>query len=336
MSGKLERGLLAALLCLGCTGCGGQGWGSSVLGFVLENNFTDLLFALIVQATIGGFVGLILAFPLYWLLRRLRFFELDWRHARWIRVLVVIALFLGTIFTAGSVGFLEGANSGIGTVVRDGQLGTEVLPLVGRLGAEALYELDCYRRDDPEAPPYADSLSIGLIAMIECVDVELIHPVMESVKVQLFRVDPELRGGLVEMLVDEVLSYAVHRIVVSQALKGFDLIGVKHQVQHCATSMLAAAESAGGNLTGEEVALQFSQELLVPVLLKPVRAFTRSQQWTVSLTLLAAILGVQLLFFITNLIIRHVRKQRARAAAQAVVGDAAAPEAVPPAPQDPT
>jgi hypothetical protein len=127
--------VLVLVLCL-CVGCeGADETTRMVLRTLADNHAGAIGWAIAWRMLVGGLLGLLFGLAAVVGLRAAGAMRWDWPHASWVRALAGVVLVLGCAGAGAGVGFWQGALRGAETLIGEGQLATEVLPIVGDAGA---------------------------------------------------------------------------------------------------------------------------------------------------------------------------------------------------------
>lgn len=129
---KLFPARLIPVLALGLTGCGGGkgewNWIWSLGG--------SLTLGGLKWAVLCGFLGLLIAGPVYWILKRSGALHAEWKVAKLFRFLALVGLLIVFPIAFGYGGFFEGVLRATEHELTEGRVAKEIYPAVGGVGAD--------------------------------------------------------------------------------------------------------------------------------------------------------------------------------------------------------
>lgn len=120
-------------LCVGCDGA--DETTRMVLRTLADNHAGAIGWAIAWRMLVFGLLGLLVGLAAFFGLRAAGAMRWDWQHATWVRALAGVVLVLGCAGAGAGVGFWQGALRGAETLIGEGQLASEVLPVVGDAGS---------------------------------------------------------------------------------------------------------------------------------------------------------------------------------------------------------
>jgi hypothetical protein len=234
----LRRLVVPALVLLCGSGCSFATDESArkLADMIVANHLGELSWAIAWRSLLGGALGLALGVALFFGIRQLNGFRWNWEHARWARALTGTAY--GVTF-AGALawfGFWQGIMHGTERVVGEGQLATEVLPVVGEAGSTLLAvvyvggELTC-EQDTPISDEDAAMLAArldGWVAGEWQMDVETLRGRIDGV-----------RTCVITLGTDEAKRQIAERYPEVAATLGHDIVPwvIDRLAEHMAASL---------------------------------------------------------------------------------------------------
>src|SRR5690606_23268982 len=252
---RLPLAILIASM-LGTAGCASvdEELPRIVFEYILASNVGALAWAMAWRSLVFGLLGVGIGLGVFFGLRKLQAFRLEWEHAKWIRGVTGALYVLAFAGTGAWLGFWKGAAHGAEEMIHEGQLGTEILPIAGDAGSlmiasiyvasEMLDEGDA-RLDDAQRARLASRVedfasggwSMGsdeLEARLGGVRVRVVELGADLAQREVYQRYPDLEGTIA----DDLVPWAL------------DLLGAK-----LADELI---ESAIGSSSGKPIAAVFS------------------------------------------------------------------------------
>lgn len=276
---------------------------ASVMNEILKSRVDILAGSTLFYGIVGAVIGAVLGVILFFGVRAVGGFKLEWVHAKWLRVLTFLIYLGGCATLAGGLGALHGSKKGMESVVVEGHLGKEVFPTVASTSAQFLYTMDLSLNMTP-----ADLLATGpdmtlvqgfatgqsrfeakaFFARIALLKAELKPAIVNAGLDNFHKLFPDHVGThteelvvyLLETLADKVIEKATGKIPAEDKLLPL-LDGIEEA---------ANGSEAPGSLSHDELAAVVTDKGLVPWTLEPIHNFIGGKQKTLAIILVLLLL----------------------------------------------
>lgn len=298
--------ILIATVISGC----GIPEGEGVVGDILrEAARTQIVsaFGEILKWTVLGFLsGAILAVGGYFLIRALGGYRWQWRHAVWFRRLTLVLLLSVCPLLLGQAGCAQGQLNGAEVVLRDSQVGKDLLPKAGEFGADLLIVIDWFTLTSElgvliPALPEAEltqfrkgESKLDVVALIRRID-RLTEGASEKLvrllKDEALKRNPQWKGATGEKVLDWLLPKLADRLLEKKRSKVVE--GLRPFLQDLEAE---AAIQLDSKMSRAQVSAFLVDRVMVPTLLSPVRSIVRGVQ-KVALIVVGLVLLLPVVFF---------------------------------------
>ncbi len=289
-------GLLVALACTMSCSVATEGASRSVLDLIFANHVDELAWAIGWRSLLGGLLGLGLGLGLVFGAHRANGFRWNWEHANWLRGLTGVVCVLAFAGAGAAFGFWQGTVRGVETVVVEGPVGSEVLPIVGQAGSTmlaAIYvgnELTCEqeRQLDADQQAQLNGRLDGYAAGEWQMEVELLRARLADVqscvltlataaaRQQVAARYPELDGTIGDEVIPWLLGQLGERVGAEQVA---DNPYAKPILAMLASLDTAAARDADPRmLSHRELSEHVLTVSVMPLVMLPVEQFATSQK----------------------------------------------------------
>lgn len=266
-----------------------------------------------------GAAGLLLSFVVFFVLRRLRAFRWEWRHAKWFRglTMVVFAVCLPVCF--GFIGFFEGILRASKTVLIENEKVTEQYALIGRVGGDLVGLTNLVAAQmlelEEDVPLDEDALKTGLnelrdgtceihvqlfLERLQRVGDRVVRETIPEIRSQAREKYPLLAEGTGERLLDWFLDRFGEALVRRAVNDKLDQLGIKGPLDGFLQELptLAARSGDPATVAHPEIAAYLVEETLVAGSLTMIKSFVRGQQ-AGALVFLCFVIVVPVAFFQT-------------------------------------
>jgi hypothetical protein len=286
--------VLLVLLCASGCSLASDETARKLVDVIVANHLGELGWAIAWRSTLGAVLGLGLGIGTFFAVRQLGGLAWNWEHARWVRALTGTAYGVTFAGALGWFGFWQGTLHGSERVIREGQLATDVLPIVGEAGSTlfaAIYvggETTCEQGvpiDEQQAALLAARLD-GYVANEWQMDVETLRSRLADVRgcVLALAVDEAKRQvyarypGLEGNLGDDIVPWVLDRLAGYLAKSLAEKEQVAPIVATIARLDEAAADDGDPLLSHRELSDHVVTTAVVPLIMLPIEHVAQTQQ----------------------------------------------------------
>lgn len=271
------------------------------------------LFATLKGLALGAILGLLLAIGWTWLCHRLGFYRSGWRYAGWVRwPLWILVSLVGSCFL-GLAGFWQGAARGAETVLVRSQIGTRLMPELGRMTADGLAALQVLLTETNRSSAYlksrieafhAGSWEVNapeFIRQLERVKTSLVDEVLPNLEQQAFERMPQLRQEPARTLVRLASSFLTASLVETRFNEEMRRIGAGAICRVVRDRLVQVAARSGNpdTIGARELSSFLVNEGIVPAVMAPIRSFCHSQRMLCLLVVVCVLVPPPLVFRFT-------------------------------------
>lgn len=275
---------------------------------VREIGRTELL-ALLQAAALWGVLGAVLGFALsfgaYRLFRRLRWYHAVSPSGRWLQRGLFAVVTLVSIVLLGAAGLWEGVHRQCHHTLTRSHLGTDVLPPVADLLADACAWVDlAVQRGGLPTPAALDARLAAFRAgrweldarkflqLADSLQEGAFRDLLGRLEQDLLRKSPRLKGGLTEKLLHQAIHGLGPALLENQLSDELRRRGLEHLQESLRTGLVAEAARVGDPATigYRDLSRLILREGLLPAIEQPVRKFARQQQLLCGVTAVLACL----------------------------------------------
>lgn len=276
---------------------GGDVEGGEIWDEIAKTQLLSVLGTVVLWAILGFLAALALVFLVFFSFRRLGWYALPGGGRRWVRVLIFIFMLLVLPILGGCVGVGEGVWRGAKHAAHESSLAKEWLPKGGGLCADSLAwvdELVCAQEKKKPAWQWAEfqegkkGLPVqALILKLDDLKGEKAEQLGRDLRKKILENNPDWQGGKAEAMLDWILPQLTRALIERSVDKGIKKAGIQPFLKELAA---AAEQGDDGRMTRAELSLFFTDEVLRPSVLYPVRVAVRKYQTGFLLGMLTVIL----------------------------------------------
>ncbi len=238
-------------------------------------------------AVVGVFVGIVVS-------RRLcawGAYRLPWPRVRfWLQIVIITLNIIAMPILFGTIGFFEGLTRAGEVALRWSVIGKKWLPIVGEVGADGVCYADAWI-DKHEAdwddihenrPPV--NIARLMIRLDKIEDDGVSARITAKAKEQLLEEFPDWKDGSIEKGADWALRYLIRYLLNPKLQSKLGDFGVPDVW----TEMKTEATRDGDEImTHAELTAFLTEQVLIPLILYPLKKWTTGSQWT-KLAIIAA------------------------------------------------
>jgi hypothetical protein len=285
--------VLPAIALSGCFHVGDVD-GGKLWQEVAATHIPSIIGSAILWAILGVVLAVVAAVGVFFLLRALGAYALPTGGGRWLRVLIIVLMLLALPPLGFFLGLTEGIWRGARTAAHESKQAKEWLPKGGQMCADILAQLDLIvqARQGKKAWEWEhfqqgkQSLEIkALLDQLEQFKGKVGQEISEKLRRQLLANHPDWQGGKAEDVLDWILSNVTQALVDRNLDERLRQLGIQPFFEE----LSKAAEANDGVMNRQELSQFFTDEVLRPSLLYPVRKTVRAIQTGLWLGVLAVV-----------------------------------------------
>jgi hypothetical protein len=292
------------------------------------------LWAILPGILIGGAVGIVVALCLYYGLRQARAWELKWKHAIWVKRLVLVFLLIGVGISGALIGGAQGASKFACESLWQGRLRKHSLDHAGNASASAVLALDislqnylatgnvsAFTAEQVEQQRKFDAGETELhtgdfFGRLKKAESKLASEFSPAVKAQIHTSAGVAPGSLIASIADSFVDLFIAAALRQSLTSKLDP-QISAALTNCVATLPQAAAATGdpATISHRELSIHIVENGIVAIVESPVRRFFRSYQIAIALITLASLALILLGFKFAR---RRMEKLQFAAAAETV------------------
>ncbi|MBM3997552.1 MAG: hypothetical protein FJ303_25905 [Planctomycetes bacterium] len=231
----------------------------------------------------GGVVGLLVGILLTRQLSNWGAYALPWPSVTfWLQVLLYILNILAMPILFGAIGFFEGVYRAADVALRWSVVGQKWLPPVADVGADAIAAADAWlgNRGDAWDAIRKNRRPVNIVRLVDGLDKlddEVAERISAAARKDLLEQQPDWKDSNTERAADWMLKQLVRYLLNRQLRTKLAEFGVQDVLGEMRKK---ARQDGGEHMTHAQLSTFLVENVMIPMLLYPVKHWTSGSQWT--------------------------------------------------------